>query len=304
MKNDISYKYSCDYINYNNLKNLFNSKNQFNINLKDSKNFQINKDLFYKPQNLNNSIQKKFIINKKLHNKIEKKPISLEINTKISKNKKSFINYSTSNNDNSNSRFLIQSKPKIYLKKDHNSTRPLSVILVNNKNLTKKNKNHPYTSLKLKNNNIENLSINASNINNKNINKKEKIKSLNLPKKLNLNYLYYNFKKKTNSNINENNIQHSFNNNNYNTNHLNSEKYVYKLIENLLIQKQEDLKLNQKQHFKILKKDISKNEEKVKHIMDSLKRFQRNNDQNLNSKGYIYKFIKERKTSDSYRYFE
>ena len=307
MKNDISYKYSCDYINYNNLKNLFNSKNQFNINLKDSKNFQINKDLFYKPQNLNNSIQKKFIINKKLHNKIEKKPISLEINTKISKNKKSFINYSTSNNDNSNSRFLIQSKPKIYLKKDHNSTRPLSVILVNNKILNKKKKSRPYTSLKLKNNNIENLSINASNINNKNINKKEKIKSLNLPKKINLNSFYFNFYN-TNSNINENNIKNSFINNNYNSffkkNHLKSENYVFKIIESLLIQKQEELKLNQKQHFNNLKKDISKNEEKVKHIMDSLKRFQRTSDENLNSKGYIYKFIKERQNSDSYRYFE
>ena len=299
MKNDISYKYSFDYINYNNLKNSFNLKNKFNINLKDNKNFQFNKDLFYKPQNSINSIQKKFIINKKLYNKIDKKPISLEINTKTSKNVKSFINYSIINNDNSNSRFLNQSKPKIYLKKEQNSTRPLSVILVNNKILNNKKKSRPYTSLKLKNKNIENLSINVSYIN-----KKEKIKSLNLPKKLNLNYLYYNFNKKTNSNINENNIQNSFNNNNYNTNHLNSEKYVYKLIENLLIQKQEDLKLNQKQHFKNLKKDISKNEEKVKHIMDSLKRFQRNNDQNLNSKGYIYKFIKERKTSDSYRYFE
>ena len=116
--------------------------------------------------------------------------------------------------------------------------------------------------------------------------------------------MYYNIYKKTNSNTNKKNKKNSFFFNNYNINHLNSEKYVYKLIESLLIQKQEDLKLNQKQHFKILKKDISKNEEKVKHIMDSLKRFQRNNDQNLNSKGYIYKFIKERKTSDSYRYFE
>ena len=299
MKNDISYKYSFDYINYNNLKNSFNLKNKFNINLKDNKNFQFNKDLFYKPQNSNNSIQKKFIINKKLHNKIDKKPISLEINTKTSKNVKSFINYSIINNDNSNSRFLIQSKPKIYLKKEQNSTRPLSVILVNNKILNNKKKSRPYTSLKLKNKNIENLSINFSNTN-----RKEKIKSLNLPKKLNLNNLYYNFYKKTNSNTNKKNKKNSFFFNNYNINHLNSEKYVYKLIESLLIQKQEDLKLNQKQHFKILKNDISKNDEKVKHIMDSLKRFQRNNDQNLNSKGYIYKFIKERKTSDSYRYFE
>jgi len=297
MKNDISYKYSFDYINYFNLKNSFNSKNKYNINLKDSKNFQFNKDLFYKPLNLNNSIQKKFLINKNIQNR--KNPISLEINTKNSKNKKSFINYSTSNNDNSNSRYLIQSKPKIYLKKDQNITRPLSVILVNNKILNNKKKSLPYTSLKLKNKNIENLSINFSNTN-----RKEKIKSLNLPKKLNLNNLYYNIYKKTNSNTNKKNKKNSFFFNNYNINHLNSEKYVYKLIESLLIQKQEDLKLNQKQHFKILKNDISKNDEKVKHIMDSLKRFQRNNDQNLNSKGYIYKFIKERKTSDSYRYFE
>ena len=299
MKNDISYKYSFDYINYNNLKNSFNLKNKFNINLKDNNNFQINKDLFYKPQSSNNSIQKKFIINKKLQNKIDKEPISLEINTKTSKNTKSFINYSTSNNDNSYSHFRIQSKPKIYLKKEQNSTRPLSVILVNNKILNNKKKSRPYTSLKLKNKNIENLSINFSNTN-----RKEKIKSLNLPKKLNLNNLYYNIYKKTNSNTNKKNKKNSFFFNNYNINHLNSEKYVYKLIESLLIQKQEDLKLNQKQHFKILKNDISKNDEKVKHIMDSLKRFQRNNDQNLNSKGYIYKFIKERKTSDSYRYFE
>ena len=303
MKNDISYKYSFDYINYFNLKNSFNSKNKYNINLKDSKNFQFNKDLFYKPLNLNNSIQKKFLINKIIQNR--KNPISLEINTKNSKNKKSFINYSTSNNDNSNSRYLIQSKPKIYLKKDQNITRPLSVILVNNKNLNKNNKNHPYTSLKLKNKNIENLSINNSNIKNKNINKKEKIKSLNLPKKINLNYLYlYN----TNSNINENNTKNSLIKNKYNSffnkSHLKSENFACKLIESLLIQKQEELKLNQKQHFNILKKDISKNEEKVKHIMDSLKRFQRNSDEDLNSKGYIYKFIKERKKSDSYRYFE
>ena len=38
--------------------------------------------------------------------------------------------------------------------------------------------------------------------------------------------------------------------------------------------------------------------------MDSLKRFQRNSDEDLKSKGYIYKFIKERKKSDSFRYIE
>ena len=294
MKNDFSYKYNSDYINYNNLKNSLISKNKFSINLKDNKNYQINKDLFYKPYYLDNTYQNKFIIKKKLQNKIDKK-ISLEISTKNSRKIKSFINYSTNNNDNSNSHFRIHSKPKISLKKEQNSTRPLSVLFINNKNLINKK-----CSLKLINKNIENLSIDVTN----NKNKKEKIKNLNLPKKLNLNYLYYNFNKKTNSNIKENNIQNSFNNNNYNTNHLNSEKYVYKLIENLLIQKQEDLKLNQKQHFKILKKDISKNEEKVKNIMDSLKSFQRNSDDNLISKGYIYKFIKERKNSDSYRYIE
>ena len=301
MKNDFSYKYNSDYINYNNLKNSLISKNKFNINLKDNKNFQINKDLFYKPYYLDNTYQNKFIIKKKLQNKIDKK-ISLEISTKNSRKIKSFINYSTNNNDNSNSHFRIHSKPKISLKKEQNSTRPLSVLFINNKNLI--NKKCHFSSLKLLNKNIENLSIDVTN----NKNKKEKIKNLNLPKKLNSNYLYYN---NTISNLNENNKKNSFINNNYyylnsflNQNNPNSKNYVIKLIENLLIEKQEDLKFNQKHHFKNLKKDISKNEEKVKHIMDSLKSFQRNSDDNLNSKGYIYKFIKERKNSDSYRYFE
>ena len=303
MKNDFSYKYNSDYINYNNLKNSLISKNKFSINLKDNKNYQINNDLFYKPYNLNNTFQQKFIIKKKLQNKIDNK-ISLEISTKNSKRIKSFINYSTNNNnnDNSNSHFRIHSKPKISL--NQNSNRPLSVLFINNKNLI--NKKCRLTSLKLLNKNIENLSIDVTN--NKIINKKEKIKNLNLPKKLNLNYLYYN---NTNSNLNENDIKNSFINNNYNyinsflnQNNINSKNYVIKLIENLLTQKQEDLKFNQKYHFKNLKKDISKNEEKVKNIMDSLKSFQRNSDDNLNSKGYIYKFIKERKNSDSYRYIE
>ena len=299
MKNDLIYKYNSDYVNYNNLKNSLISKNKFSINLKDNKNYQINNDLFYKPYNLNNTFQQKFIIKKKLQNKIDNK-ISLEISTKNSKRIKSFINYSTNNNnDNSNSHFRIHSKPKISL--NQNSNGPLSVLFINNKNLI--NKKCHFTSLKLLNKNIENLSIDVTN--NKIINKKEKIKNLNLPKKLNLNYLYYN---NTNSNLNENNIKNSFINNNYNyinsflnQNNPNSKNYVIKLIENLLIEKQEDLKFNQKHHFKNLKKDISKNEEKVKHIMDSLKSFQRNSDDNLNSKGYIYKFIKERKNSDSYR---
>ena len=302
MKNDFSYKYNSDYINYNNLKNSLISKNKFNINLKDNKNFQINKDLFYKPYYLDNTYQNKFIIKKKLQNKNDNK-ISLEISTKNSKRIKSFINYSTNNNnDNSNSHFRIHSKPKISLKKDQNSTRPLSVLFINNKNLI--NKKCHFSSLKLLNKNIENLSIDVTN--NKNINKKEKIKNLNLPKKLNLNYLYYN---NTNSNLNENknsfiNISYNYINSFLNQKNLNSKNYVIKLIENLLTQKQEDLKFNQKYHFKNLKKDISKNEEKVKNIMDSLKSFQRNSDDNLNSKGYIYKFIKERKNSDSYRYIE
>ena len=303
MKNDLIYKYNSDYVNYNNLKNSLISKNKFSINIKDNKNYQINNDLFYKPYNLNNTCQQKFIIKKKLQNKNDNK-ISLEISTKNSKRIKSFINYSTNNNnnDNSNSHFRIHSIPKISLKKDQNSNRPLSVLFINNKNLI--NKKYHLTSLKLLNKNIENLSIDVTN--NKIINKKEKIKNLNLPKKLNLNYLYYN---NTNSNLNENknsfiDISYNYINSFLNQNNLNSKNYVIKLIENLLTQKQEDLKFNQKYHFKNLKKDISKNEEKVKNIMDSLKSFQRNSDDNLNSKGYIYKFIKEKKNNDSYRYIE
>jgi hypothetical protein len=302
MKNDISYKYSCDYINYNN-------KNKFNkIYLKDNKKYQINKELFYKPQNSINLIQKKYIINKKSHNKFENKPVSLEINTKSSKNSKSFINYSL-NNNNDNSHYLIQSKPKIYLKDEQQySNKPLNVILVNNKSLINNNNNNnkrPYTALKLKNKKIDLFNSNLK----KNIKKKEKIKSLNLPTNLDLNSFYYNF---NNNNLNDNSFKHSFlNNNNYNKikssvnkTFNNSENYVFKLIEFLLEKKQEELKLNQNQHFKNLKKDIIKNEEKVKHIMDSLKRFQRNSDEDLKSKGYIYKFIKERKKSDSFRYIE
>jgi hypothetical protein len=182
---------------------------------------------------------------------------------------------------------VVNKKKHILKLKTKNKQKPLSVILINTNNKKHKSNSvdaHPLTSINkiqqhkltyinnimLTHNNNNMLSRGKSNTFIKRC-KSFKIKTTTIKKTQHPNSL------------SDHNIFHNNKNNPTTTNSYTSllSKFLY------YINNHKENILTKKEMFKLLKIDIYKNEQKVKEMLDSLKRIQQHNDEDLKRKGFV-----------------
>lgn len=182
---------------------------------------------------------------------------------------------------------VVNKKKHILKLKTKNKQKPLSVILINTNNKKHKSNSvdaHPLTSINkiqqhkltyinnimLTHNNNNMLSRGKSNTFIKRC-KSFKIKTTTIKRTQHPNSL------------SDHNIFHNNKNNPTTTNSYTSllSKFLY------YINNRKENILTKKEMFKLLKIDIYKNEQKVKEMLDSLKRIQQHNDEDLKRKGFV-----------------
>lgn len=182
---------------------------------------------------------------------------------------------------------VVNKKKHILKLKTKNKQKPLSVILINTNNKKHKSNSvdaHPLTSINkiqqhkltyinnimLTHNNNNMLSRGKSNTFIKRC-KSFKIKTTTIKRTQHPNSL------------SDHNIFHNNKNNSTTTNSYTSllSKFLY------YINNHKENILTKKEMFKLLKIDIYKNEQKVKEMLDSLKRIQQHNDEDLKRKGFV-----------------
>lgn len=182
---------------------------------------------------------------------------------------------------------VVNKKKHILKLKTKNKQKPLSVILINTNNKKHKSNSveaHPLTSINkiqqhkltyinnimLTHNNNNMLSRGKSNTFIKRC-KSFKIKTTTIKRTQHPNSL------------SDHNIFHNNKNNPTTTNSYTSllSKFLY------YINNHKENILTKKEMFKLLKIDIYKNEQKVKEMLDSLKRIQQHNDEDLKRKGFV-----------------
>lgn len=186
---------------------------------------------------------------------------------------------------------LVNKKKHILKLKTKNKQKPLSVILINTNNKKHKSNSvdaHPRTSINkiqqhkltyvnnimLTHNNNNILSHGKSNTFIKRC-KSFKIKTTTIKRT-----------QHTQTDIPNSLSDHNIFHNNKNSNKTNSYTSLLSKFLYYINNRKENI-LTKKEMFKLLKIDIYKNEQKVKEMLDSLKRIQQHNDEDLKRKGFV-----------------
>ena len=188
---------------------------------------------------------------------------------------------------------LLNKKKYILTLKTKHKQKPLSVILINTNNKKHKSNSvepHTHTSTnKCKQNKITYLNNIMLTHNNNTLTRGKSIAFIKRCKS---------FKIKTDIKRNQHvlkDIPNSlsdvsvFNHNNNNNKIINNTNSYSSLLSKLIyyIHNRKENTLNKKEMFKLLKIDIYKSEQKVKEMLDNLKRIQQHNDEDLKRKGFV-----------------
>ena len=253
-------------------------------------------------QNNNKEIQLLSLFHNETIRKKLISPIILSLNFPRKKTPKSSLT-------RRNSLYLNKQKLKIHLKNNHKSesskkkkkknnmikffkkkNSSLSICLVN-KNYNNFNKENKIPKIKLRTSNSE-VFNNFYPMTSKNFSVKSNSPSNNLSKR-ERNFCIMQKKKGKLRNKHSRNIN-QFISDSINDKSNDIKTHIKNMIYNIFIQKKEEM--NKKKMFLELKTNIKKNEYKVKEIVHSLIRTQKNNDSDLKKKGFIIKnFINKKK---------
>jgi hypothetical protein len=197
-----------------------------------------------------------------------------------------------------------QLKKKIILRlnKIKNYKEPLSICLINknSQNIIKTNK---FPKIRVISSDSQILQKFQPKII-KNISNKKKFSSRNSFSSYRTNNICFHknnnfkFEKGLNKKLSRNINEFITNSNSLNEKNIETKNEIHNIIYSILQPRKEEP--NKKKMFKNLKTDIRKNELKVKDILDSLIRTQKNNDEDLKRKGFIIKSIENKYNKDDF----